>query len=53
MRAYGQDIQDITQEVSNHWQKGKPFNIRESIQEITLWIILRVISTVNNITGNI
>jgi cytochrome P450 len=42
MRAYGQDIQDITQELSNQWQMGKLFNIRESMQEITLWIVLQV-----------
>ncbi|MBD2571243.1 cytochrome P450 [Anabaena lutea] len=43
MRAYGQDIQEITRQVSDNWQMGKPFNIRESMQEITLRVILRVI----------
>ncbi|MEA5550228.1 cytochrome P450 [Anabaena cylindrica UHCC 0172] len=43
MRAYGQDIQEITQQTSNKWVIGKPFNIRESMQEITLRVILRVI----------
>lgn len=43
MRAYGQDIQEITQQVSDKWQIGKPFNIRESMQEITLRVILRVV----------
>ncbi|BAY04109.1 cytochrome P450 [Anabaena cylindrica PCC 7122] len=43
MRTYGQYIQEITQQVSDNWQIGKPFNIRESMQEITLRVILRVI----------
>ncbi len=43
MRAYGQDIRKITQQVSNEWQIGKPFDIRESMQEITLRVILRVV----------
>ncbi len=30
IRAYGQDIQDITQELSNHWQMGKPPSISEN-----------------------
>ncbi|MEH1841875.1 MAG: cytochrome P450 [Nostoc sp.] len=47
MRAYGQDIQKITRQVSNQWQIGKPFNIRESMQEITLRVILRVVFGLN------
>jgi len=43
MRAYGQTIQQITQQVSNEWVIGKPFNIRASMQEITLRVILRVV----------
>ncbi len=43
MRAYGQDIQTITRQVSNKWQIGKSFKIRESMQEITLRVILRVV----------
>ncbi|MBD2447616.1 cytochrome P450 [Nostoc sp. FACHB-152] len=43
MRAYGQTIQDITQQVSNEWVIGKPFNIRASMQEITMRVILRVV----------
>ncbi len=43
MRAYGEDIRKITQQVSHEWQIGKPFNIRESMQEITLRVILRVV----------
>ncbi|MEH2401976.1 cytochrome P450 [Nostoc sp.] len=47
MRAYGQEIRKITRQVSNEWQIGKPFNIRESMQEITLRIILRVVFGLN------
>ncbi|MEH2251828.1 cytochrome P450 [Nostoc sp.] len=43
MRAYGQDICKITRQVSHEWQIGKSFNIRESMQEITLRVILRVV----------
>ncbi|MDZ8050503.1 MAG: cytochrome P450 [Aulosira sp. ZfuVER01] len=43
MRAYGEDIRKITEQVSNEWNIGKPFNIRSSMQEITLRVILRVV----------
>jgi cytochrome P450 len=43
MRAYGEDIREITRQVSDKWEIDKPFNIRESMQEITLRVILRVI----------
>jgi cytochrome P450 family 110 len=43
MRAYGHDIREITEQISNEWQIGKPFNIRNSMQEITLRVILRVV----------
>jgi cytochrome P450 len=43
MRAYGETICEISQQISNHWKIGKPFNIRESMQEITLRVILRVV----------
>ncbi|WP_427159582.1 cytochrome P450 [Aliinostoc sp. HNIBRCY26] len=43
MRAYGQAIQEITQQVSSEWEIGKPFNIRHSMQEITMRVILRVV----------
>jgi cytochrome P450 len=47
MRAYGQDIREITQQVSSEWSIGKPFNIRSSMQEITLRVILRVVFGLN------
>ncbi|MBR8833515.1 MAG: cytochrome P450 [Stigonema ocellatum SAG 48.90 = DSM 106950] len=43
MRAYGESIREITQEVSDKWKIQMPFNIRNSMQEITLRVILRVV----------
>ncbi len=43
MRTYGENIHDITQQVSDEWKIGLPFNIRASMQEITLRVILRVV----------
>lgn len=47
MRAYGEDICKISRQVSHEWQIGKPFKIRESMQEITLRVILRVVFGLN------
>jgi cytochrome P450 len=43
MRAYGMTMCEIAQQVSDEWQTGKPFNIRESMQEITLSVILSAV----------
>lgn len=43
MRAYGMTMCEIAQQVSDKWQAGKPFNIRESMQEITLRVILKAV----------
>lgn len=43
MRTYGENIHDITQQVSDEWKIGRPFSIRASMQEITLRVILRVV----------
>ncbi|MFB2897510.1 cytochrome P450 [Aerosakkonemataceae cyanobacterium BLCC-F50] len=43
MRTYGQTIEEITQQVIDRWKIGKPFNIRHSMQEISLRVILRVV----------
>ncbi|MDF5712642.1 MAG: cytochrome P450 [Rhizonema sp. NSF051] len=43
MRAYGENIREITQQVSNEWSLGQPFQIRASMQEITLRVILRAV----------
>lgn len=48
MRAYGEEIREITRQVTNEWQIGKPFKIRESMQEITLRVILRVVFGLND-----
>jgi cytochrome P450 family 110 len=41
MRAYGQIIRDITEQVTSQWSIGKPFTARPSMQEISLQVILR------------
>ncbi|KST63626.1 cytochrome P450 [Mastigocoleus testarum] len=43
MRAYGETIRDVVEQVSNQWEMGKPFKIRGSMQEIALQVILRVV----------
>jgi cytochrome P450 family 110 len=43
MRAYGNAIGEITKQVIKNWQDGKPFNIHDSMQEITMRVILRVV----------
>ncbi|MBW4445846.1 MAG: cytochrome P450 [Spirirestis rafaelensis WJT71-NPBG6] len=43
MRAYGEIIRQITQQISDEWKINKPFNIRSSMQEITMRVILRVV----------
>jgi cytochrome P450 len=43
MRAYGETIREITQQVMADWKPGKSFNIRASTQEITMRVILRVV----------
>ncbi|MEC4814116.1 MAG: cytochrome P450 [Scytonema sp. PMC 1069.18] len=43
MRAYGESIREITQKVSYSWKLGTPFDLRVSMQEITLRVILQVV----------
>ncbi|MDF5716587.1 MAG: cytochrome P450 [Rhizonema sp. NSF051] len=43
MRAYGENIREITQQVTKEWRIGQPFKIRASMQEITLRVILRAV----------
>jgi cytochrome P450 family 110 len=43
MRTYGQAIAEISRQVSSYWEDGKGFNIRHSMQEITMRVILRVV----------
>jgi cytochrome P450 family 110 len=43
MRAYAEIIREIALQVSNEWNINQPFNIRSSMQEITLRVILRAV----------
>ncbi len=43
MKAYGQLITDITEEVISQWISGKPFSVRESMQTISLRVILKAV----------
>ncbi|MFN6514549.1 MAG: cytochrome P450 [Nostoc sp. CreGUA01] len=43
MKAYGQIIANITDEVISKWKIGEPFCIRDSMQEISLRIILQAV----------
>lgn len=47
MRAYGQIIIDVTQQVTSDWAVCKPFSVRDSMQEITLQVILRAVFGLN------
>ncbi|WP_193200534.1 cytochrome P450 [Nostoc sp. MG11] len=43
MKAYGQVIANITNQVINGWKIGEPFSIRDSMQEISLKVILQAV----------
>jgi cytochrome P450 len=43
MRTYGQLICDITEQVISQWKIGEPFNVRSSMQEISLRVILSAV----------
>ncbi|AFY48695.1 cytochrome P450 [Nostoc sp. PCC 7524] len=43
MKAYGDIITNITKDVISNWQLGKPFSVRDSMQEITLRVILQAV----------
>ncbi|MES1022446.1 cytochrome P450 [Gloeocapsa sp. BRSZ] len=43
LKAYGEIIRDITQQVISRWEVGKPFNVRASMQEISLRVILSAV----------
>jgi cytochrome P450 family 110 len=47
MRSYGQLIQDITEEVMSQWVAGKPFSVRQSMQRISMRVILRAVFGLN------
>ena len=43
MRNYGDLILKIAEEVSSSWQVNQPFNLRQSMQEITMRVILQAV----------
>jgi cytochrome P450 family 110 len=43
MRAYGQLICQITEQITQQWQLDQPFIMRSSMQEISLKVILRAV----------
>ncbi|WP_392535772.1 cytochrome P450 [Nostoc sp. C117] len=43
MKAYGEIITHITYEVISSWKIGEPFSIRDSMQEISLKVILQAV----------
>lgn len=43
VRVYSQLICDITEKVTQRWQLGQSFNVRASMQEITLRVILQAV----------
>ncbi len=43
MRAYGQLIRDITEQVTSQWTIDKPFSIRSSTQRISFQVILKAV----------
>ncbi len=47
MRAYGQLISDITEEVISQWQVGQHFAVRNSLQAISLRVILGAVFGLN------
>jgi len=43
MRAYGQVIREIAEQVTSQWEIGKTFSARSSMQKISLEVILRAV----------
>jgi unspecific monooxygenase len=43
MKAYAQIITNITKQVISNWQLGQPFSVRDSMQEISLQVILQAV----------
>ena len=43
MRAYGQLIRDITEQVTERWAIGEPFSVRSSMQAISFQVILKAV----------
>jgi cytochrome P450 len=47
MRAYSQLISNITEQIISQWKIGQPFAIRDSMQAISLRVILRAVFGLN------
>ena len=47
LRAYGQDIVQITHQAIEQWQPGQTFTARQVTQEISLQVIMRTVFGVN------
>lgn len=47
MKSYGELICQITQKVISNWKIGEPFEIRNSMQEISLGVILQAVFGLN------
>ncbi|AFZ26515.1 cytochrome P450 [Cylindrospermum stagnale PCC 7417] len=43
MKAYGQTIANITNQVISNWKIGTPFSVRSAMQEISLKVILQTV----------
>lgn len=43
MRGYAQIIIDLAQQVAGQWQPGKPFIVRDAMQNITLQVIMQAV----------
>ena len=43
MRAYGELIRDLTEQVTSRWKIGEPFSVRSSMQAISFQVILKAV----------
>ncbi|HAZ44811.1 MAG TPA: cytochrome P450 [Cyanobacteria bacterium UBA11369] len=50
MRTYGETIGNVTEQVMNQWEKGKPFCVRTSTQAITLRVMMKAVFGLNEDT---
>lgn len=48
IRRYGEIMAEVTQKVTQKWEKKKPFSIRSSMQEITLEVIMEAVFGISN-----
>ena len=47
MRTYGETMGNVTEQVMNQWQQGKPFCVRTSTQAITLRVMMKAVFGLN------